>query len=154
MARKVQVIDVVEKPNYEALVRELNAIQRQKNILDKRDKEIKATMTNDYFSSADTDNKGNSFYETTLMDGSPAILKREARTSIKLDELKALDFFIKKGMLTDVAEQVWSFNDDAIEQLLANEEITYEELESICEKKTTYAIKFVKVKEEEDASSD
>jgi hypothetical protein len=150
MARKVQVVDVTEEPNYEVLVRELEQVQKQKAILEKRDKEIKAVMTSKYFSSASTDNRGHSFYETTFLDGSPAILKREARTSVKINYDKALAFFSAKNLINQVAEKIWSFNEDAIEQLLANEEITMEELESICDKSTTYAIKFIKAKEEEE----
>jgi hypothetical protein len=152
MVKKVQIVDCSAKPDVDALVNELSRIHKQKAILEKRDKEIKLIITDHYFNSAQKDNRGNSFYETTFLDGTPAILKREARTTIKLDYQKAMEFFSNKNLLKEVAEQKWVFSDESIEQALAGEKITYDELESICEKKVTYAIKFVKATEDEDAT--
>ena len=146
MDKKVQVIDIdAEQIDVEQLTKELKTISIQKAILEKRDKEIKSSLTEVYFGNASRDNKGNSFYQSS--NDSQLILKREARTSISLNEEKALEFFNSRGLLGVVTKRELVFLDDAIAQLVVDEEITPDELESICDKKVTFAYKFVKATE-------
>ena len=152
MAKKMQIIEVEQKHvDTEQLAKELKSISIQKALLEKRDKEIKATLTDSYFTSASKDNKGNSFFQTLGNDGKPLIIKREARTSISLNDELAMLFFAERGLLDSVTNSITIFDEEKIAQLVADGVITPDELESICDKKVSYAIKFVKA-EEEDAT--
>lgn len=165
MAKKLKVLDLSQKQvkaDPQLLTMRLKEINSQMAQLKKLDTEIKGQLTKEYFTktvfdnegnevlvpNVPVDNRGSSFYETIDNTGKALILKREARTSIKLNEERAFNLADKKRL--DFTKTVVVIDEDAIAQAYENGDITHEEFESICDKSTSYAYKFVKAIEQED----
>ena len=163
MAKVVKVVNVVADEDYGSLVAQLKTVNSEMAKLKKLDAELKGKITKGYFTRVDydeegneiltpktpLDNKGNSFFECTDFKGKPLILKRERKVSYKLNEQKAKEFFEKLGLLSAVTSIKIEFDEDAIFQLVSDEVISADDVESISDRKETYALRFIKAMEED-----
>ena len=77
----------------------------------------------------------------------------QARKSVKLNDEKAREFFKNKKLYDQVIDIKEVLNEDKIEQLVIDEKITIEDIESISETKTTYAID-IKLKETKEGNTE
>lgn len=152
MARKLKVVDVTKKDSIDpiSLIRELSVIKQQKSELEKREKQIKEKLDKYVDSNVTADANGHRFYKTTDDFGNPLVLKREARKSVSLD-LDKLKKVFPKHILDEIIkeETVEIIQEDIIEQMIASEEISLDDLEQATNIKVTYATTFVKQVEEE-----
>lgn len=73
-----------------------------------------------------------------------------ARKSVKLNEERAKVFLQERNLLEKVSEVKIVINEDKLEQLLMNDEITQDELESLVDIKTTYSIDIKEKQKEEE----
>ena len=147
--KKVNVVNIVEErpqEDVETLIKSLKAINTQKAELEKREKELKGIL-NERFEDVDKDTFGNRYLTA---DG--IILKREMRRKVAINPEKAEKFFKSINRYDNVAkvETVVTFDEGAIEQVIADGEMTLEDLESITDTTVSYATLFVKKKEKED----
>lgn len=133
----------------EDLVYELDSIKAQKKLLEQREKELKAQLDVVLETEGAKDDKG-SF---KLIVGDKLAVK-QARTSIKLNNEKAEEFFKSIGIWEDVVETKEVINEDLVEQALVSEAFTMDEFEAICEKKVTYAILINEYKQEEESKEE
>lgn len=149
----LKVINVVkEKPREDIpmLVRELKVIKQNKSSLEKREKEI-LVLVNEYIdSTANKDGKGNRFYKTSDDFGNPLVLKREARKSYKLDEERLKGYLqatpeLLNRVFTSVT--VEKFDENELDNLVAEELMTMEEVKMFTEEKIVYATTFPKQEE-------
>lgn len=169
MAKKTVKVQNYEEEAVDVskLVQELKAVNAQAAQLKKKDALLKAQIASAYFTKTvynretgaeevvtkvPVDNRGSSFFETIGADGKPLILKRGARISMTINDDLASAFFAGQGLLDEVTTSVTVWKEDVIAQLIQDEEISLEDFESICDKKTTFAYSFVKAIEEEDAT--
>lgn len=128
----------------EDLVYELDTLKAQKKILEQREKELKALLDEVLEAEGAKDDKGS--YKLIVGD---KLAVKQARTSIKLNNEKAEEFFKSIGIWEDVIETKEVINEDLVEQALVSEAFTMEEFETICDKKVTYAILVNEYKQEE-----
>lgn len=73
-----------------------------------------------------------------------------AKKSVKLNEERAKVFLQERNLLEKASDVKIVINEDKLEQLLANNEITAEELESLVDIKTTYSIDIKEKQKEEE----
>ena len=140
---------IVSKPTAEiteeemlALTRQYKQLSIQKATLEKESKKLRVKIDG-YFETLTKDTKGNRYFQAGDL-----LLKREIRKKITLNTEKAEAFFKKIGEYDNVVELVPVFKEDAIEQLVADEVIDVDDLESISDEAVTYATTFVKEVEE------
>lgn len=137
--------------DYINAIRELNTLTTERLTIKKREDELKKIINPYLDTSITPDANGHRFYKTTDLSGNSLIIKREAKKSVTIDDDKARDFFKDNDLLDRVlvVETVEKWDEDEIENLLAEELITVEDIGNITNTKVTYATTFVKVKEEE-----
>ena len=150
--KAVKVVDVsqeeIQGVNVYDKIKMLKSILEEKAQLEKIEKVLKEEI-NAYFENIPKDSFGNRYVETP--DGLK--LKREIRKKVAINEAKAKKFFKGIKRYADVAREeiIVTFNEDAIEQLIAEGAMTLEDLNSITDTKVSYATVFPKeVKEEEE----
>jgi DNA-binding transcriptional regulator GbsR (MarR family) len=151
----VKVIDVSEE-NIMTLADYLE-LSRQAKVLDTQIKDLKKrydkmkTQLDDYVDSkCDPDQKGNRYFDITDSAGNLiGYFKREARTSIKLNDERARERFEELNVLDRVLkkEVVEKFDEDEIQALMAEEIIDLTDMQYMTDKNVTYASKFVAKKE-------
>jgi hypothetical protein len=142
-------IKKVETENYFEIAKELYVVNLQRKALDKKEKELKEKLTVG-LKKQPTDVKHNAYLAFTTADGKTAYAKYEARQSVCLNTERAKEFFSAKGLLEKVYKSVESFyfDEGEIEALVANEAISFTDLENISDKNISYAVKFVAKKDE------
>lgn len=144
-----------EKKNYFEMAKELYLINQQRSALEKREKALKLEMS-EVMKSQPKDTKQNSYLAFKTVDGKDYFVKYEARQSMCLNSDRAKEFLREKGFLDRVMKQeVREYLDESeIEALVANGDIQFEDFETLIDKNTTFALKFVAKKEEvtEDAN--
>jgi hypothetical protein len=159
--KRLKVVNVVKKEekkekkldynDYINLIREYNSLNTEKLTIEKRIKDVRSKIDSFIDTNVKANNDGHRFFKTTDLQGNPLIIKREARESISINMEKGKELFEKKNVLDRVlvvqTVETENWDEDEIENLLAEEIITPEELQSILDSKVTYATKFVKQKE-------
>lgn len=125
-------------------VAEYNTLRaKQKTIKSRMDelaKDIKSYLTKN----VSPDSRGN-YYE----EDDNFVFGNMAKKSVKLNEERAKVFLQERNLLEKASDVKIVINEDKLEQLLATNEITAEELESLVDIKTTYSIDIKEKKNEE-----
>jgi hypothetical protein len=138
--------------DYVEAVRQLHLVGAQLSALKKKDEELKKKINPFVEGNFTPDSRGNRYFTVNDSAGNELILKGEARKSYTLDESLAEELLSEKGVLDRVMDtiEVKRFNEDEIENLVAEGILTMEEFRSICTEKTTYATVFVKKRDAEE----
>ena len=91
------------------------------------------------------DSTGSSYCESDKF-----VFGSQVRKSVKLNHDKAKAFLLGIGLYEQVVETKEVINEDKVEQLLINGDISDEDLESIVDIKTTYSVSVTERQVEED----
>lgn len=126
-------------------VQEYNELRKQESLLKKRKDEL-AKLIKEHASEHGTkDSTGSSYCESDKF-----VFGSQVRKSVKLNHDKAKAFLLGVGLYEQVVETKEVINEDKVEQLLINGDISDEDLESIVDIKTTYSVSVTERQLEED----
>ena len=126
-------------------VQEYNELRKQESLLKKRKDEL-AKLIKEHASEHGTkDSTGSSYCESDKF-----VFGSQVRKSVKLNHDKAKAFLLGSGLYEQVVETKEVINEDKVEQLLINGDISDEDLESIVDIKTTYSVSVTERQVEED----
>jgi len=126
-------------------VQEYNELRKQESLLKKRKDEL-AKLIKEHASEHGTkDSTGSSYCESDKF-----VFGSQVRKSVKLNHDKAKAFLLGIGLYEQVVETKEVINEDKVEQLLINGDISDEDLESIVDIKTTYSVSVTERQVEED----
>lgn len=126
-------------------VQEYNELRKQESLLKKRKDEL-AKLIKEHASEHGTkDSTGSSYCESDKF-----VFGSQVRKSVKLNHDKAKAFLLGVGLYEQVVETKEVINEDKVEQLLINGDISDEDLESIVDIKTTYSVSVTERQVEED----
>ena len=126
-------------------VQEYNELRKQESLLKKRKDEL-AKLIKEHASEHGTkDSTGSSYCESDKF-----VFGSQGRKSVKLNHDKAKAFLLGVGLYEQVVETKEVINEDKVEQLLINGDISDEDLESIVDIKTTYSVSVTERQVEED----
>lgn len=128
----------------EDIVEELVKLKERKKDIEKREKQLKKDLETILVHEGRKDSKGN----TSMIVGN-RLAQRQARKSVKIDKEKAEIFFKARNLWDKVSRIEEVLDEDAIEQLFIEGKISAEDLETITDVKTTYAIIIKDYKQEE-----
>lgn len=128
----------------EDIVEELVKLKERKKDIEKREKQLKKDLEIILVHEGRKDSKGN----TSMIVGN-RLAQRQARKSVKIDKEKAEIFFKARNLWDKVSRIEEVLDEDAIEQLFIEGKISAEDLETITDVKTTYAIIIKDYKQEE-----
>lgn len=126
-------------------VQEYNELRKQESLLKKRKDEL-AKLIKEHASEHGTkDSTGSSYCESDKF-----VFGSQVRKSVKLNHDKAKAFLLGIGLYEQVVETKEVINEDKVEQLLINGDISDEDLESMVDIKTTYSVSVTERQVEED----
>ena len=126
-------------------VQEYNELRKQESLLKKRKDEL-AKLIKEHASEHGTkDSTGSSYCESDKF-----VFGSQVRKSVKLNHDKAKAFLLGVGLYEQVVETKEVINEDKVEQLLINGDISDEDLESMVDIKTTYSVRVTERQVEED----
>lgn len=112
-----------------------------KSRMDELAKNIKAHLTKN----VTPDSKGSYYAEDDNF-----VYGNMAKKTIKLNEERAKVFLQERNLLEKASDVKIVINEDKLEQLLANKEITMEELQTLVDTKVTYSIDIKEKQKEEE----
>lgn len=112
-----------------------------KSRMDELAKNIKAHLTKN----VTPDSKGSYYAEDENF-----VYGNMAKKTIKLNEERAKVFLQERNLLEKASDVKIVINEDKLEQLLANKEITMEELQTLVDTKVTYSIDIKEKQKEEE----
>ena len=118
----------------EQVAEEYSFLRDEKKRIEARMKTLAETIKTYATNHGSKDDKG-SFYSNVK----GYVIGKQAKTSIKFDEEKALQWFAIHG-LTDCIATKQVINEEAVESHINNGDISYEDLEGITKKSVTYAV--------------
>lgn len=116
-------------------VQEYMELSKQEKAIKKRKDELAKRIKEHAQQNGVKDSNGSSY-----MSNERFVFGSQARKSIKLNQDRAKDFLLAQGLYERVVEVKESINEDKVEQLLAENLITPEDLETLVDVKITYAI--------------
>lgn len=125
---------IVER-NIENLVEEYDNLSSQMKLLDAKKKELSNEIKKIAQATGTKDDKG-SFY----MENDNYVWGSIARKSISLNRTKAEDLFKSMGVWADVIVIKEEIDEDKVETLVAEERLSFDELESITDVKVVYSV--------------
>ncbi|MBO8161059.1 MAG: hypothetical protein H0Z24_05435 [Thermosipho sp. (in: Bacteria)] len=126
------------------LINEYNELKEKEQLIKKRKKEI-ADKIKEYAVQNGVKDDNGSYYK----EEDKFIIGSQARKTVKLNQEKAKEFFLEKGLYKEVVVVKEEIDEDKVEKLLEEGKISYDELENLVTVKTTYAV-FIKEREEEE----
>jgi hypothetical protein len=132
---------LVEKTPIDEQVRQYDELRRQQDIIKGQMERLAANIKSHAEKHGAKDDKG-----SFICDSGDFIFGKQARKTVKFIQDAACKFFIENG-LSQAVETINQVKEDAVEKLIGDGSISFEELESITEMKVIYAI-LVKPKEE------
>lgn len=118
----------------EQVAEEYSFLRDEKKRIEARMKTLAETIKTYATNHGSKDDKG-SFYSNVK----GYVIGKQAKTSVKFDEEKALQWFSTHG-LTDCIATKQIINEEAVETHINNGDISYEDLEGIIKKSVTYAV--------------
>lgn len=116
-------------------VQEYMELSKQEKAIKKRKDELAKRIKEHAQQNGVKDSNGSSY-----MSNERFVFGSQARKSIKLNQDRAKDFLLAQGLYERVVEVKESINEDKVEQLLVENLITPEDLETLVDVKITYAI--------------
>lgn len=120
-------------------------LKQQSDATSKRMNHLRDEIMDVVVRDGDRDEKGNTFFSLPMPLEAAGKewqgIKREARTSVVLNEERALEFAKQNGLWDDVVEMVPAIDLDALYVALQQRRITEEQLDSLFDTKTSYAFK-------------
>lgn len=126
-------------------VQEYNELRKQESLLKKRKDELAKLIKEHANEHGTKDSTGSSYCESDKF-----VFGSQVRKSVKLNHDKAKAFLLGVGLYEQVVETKEVINEDKVEQLLINGDISDEDLESIVDIKTTYSVSVTERQVEED----
>jgi len=124
-------------------IKQYNEFKKVKAQLTKKMDDLKEQIFNAVEKDGKEDDKGSLFLEVD-----EEIVKKEKRTSVKVENTEANFKFLRQKGLEDCIDTVEQINESMLEQAVLDEELSEEELKKIITKKITWALKIDKKKEE------
>ena len=126
-------------------VQEYNELRKQESLLKKRKDELAKLIKEHANEHGTKDSTGSSYCESDKF-----VFGSQVRKSVKLNHDKAKAFLLGVGLYEQVVETKEVINEDKVEQLLINGDISDEDLESMVDIKTTYSVSVTERQVEED----
>lgn len=126
----------------EEALREYAEIREKEKLLKERKDQLSKYIKEYVSSNGAKDSKGSYYSENEKF-----VYGSQAKKSVKINEDKAKNFFSSKGLLDKVITTVEQVDETKIEQLIAEGEISPEDIEEIVDIKVSYSLD-VRVKEE------
>lgn len=126
----------------EDALREYAEIRQKEKLLKERKDQLSKYIKEYVSSNGAKDSKGSYYSENEKF-----VYGSQAKKSIKINEDKAKNFFSSKGLLDKVITTVEQVDETKIEQLIAEGEISPEDIEEIVDIKVSYSLD-VREKEE------
>lgn len=149
--KKSTVVEVTKEApiNISLLAKNLYFYGKQRLELEKKEKKIKAQIAQYIDEHMEKDENGNRFYRFNYDDRKMMVV-RQARTSVHVSIDKLKETFASDILSVVLKERTEEYVDEqALEQLVVDDVLTLEELESVTEKNVVYATLVVEEKEEE-----
>lgn len=157
---------------------EFKRVKEQKKLLEKRENELKAKL-DEYLTTLPKDRQGHRTFTTVDENGERIHLMKQARRKVQLNPERAMGMLRKRGFndvivekeviaaevtddqildvlekaapeYLDIAEVV---DEDALQTLIENGDITLDEFEKMCDIDESYAITFVSDKKYQEAQA-
>lgn len=126
----------------EEALREYAEIREKEKLLKERKDQLSKYIKEYVSSNGAKDSKGSYYSENEKF-----VYGSQAKKSVKINEDKAKNFFSSKGLLDKVITTVEQVDETKIEQLIAEGEISPEDIEQIVDIKVSYSLD-VRQKEE------
>lgn len=101
----------------------------------KRQDELAKLIKEHAISTGTKDSNGSHYAETDNF-----VYGNQAKKSVKLNQERAKAFFLGRGLYDKVVKVEETVDENKVEQLIVNGELSPEELETVCDIKTTYAL--------------
>ena len=115
-------------------------IKQQLEYWEKQQKELKAKLFEKLDAEGEPDSSGNIVIELSEdIDGVVAVVKQR-RVSRKVDELRAEELIIEKGMEDTLYKTIRVVDEDALMAALYNDELTEEEIEEMYPQQIVWAL--------------
>lgn len=129
------------KPQYSILdlITEKDSISSKIKSLQEREKQLKERLKTVAEESGVKDSKGSFNLIFDMPDGSQKLISKQMRTKVSLDKIKAKDLFEKLGIWNKVTRTQAVLDDDLIEQQIIANALSIEDLESVTNKKISFA---------------
>lgn len=124
-----------EQLDFYSLLDEYQTINDKMKILDKRKKEI-AKIVKEYASTHGVKNANGSMF----CENNKYIFGQQAKKTVKMNFERAREFFVANKLWDKVREVKEEINEDAVEKLVSEGTISVEDLESLVDIKTQYAV--------------
>lgn len=128
------------------MLKQLNSIKEEKKLLEKREQKLKEQLREFVVAHGVKDVKGS--FNLKLGD---FVVSNQNRSSVKLNQDKALEKFTELGLLDDVSETKIIVRDDLVEQAITQGKVSQDILDEIMDVKSSYAFVVSEYKEEEGA---
>lgn len=122
-----------------ATIQQYVAIKEQKDLLGKREAELKAILTDAVEESGEVDGKGHIVLEVDEPVTGVSRLVKQRKLSKPLDMEVAEALLTEKGLYDECTEQIRVLNQDAIMAAYYKEQLTEEDIDSMFPPKVTYA---------------
>lgn len=116
-------------------VQEYIELSQQEKAIKKRKEELAKRIKEHAQEHGTKDSNGSSY-----MSNDRFVFGSQARKSVKLNQDKAKDFLLARGLYEQVVEVKETINENRVEQLLVDGLISTDDLETIVDVKVTYAI--------------
>lgn len=134
---KIKPKDASSVVDIEKTISGYDKIRAQIKLLSSKKDELSAIIKKYAQSNAQKDNKGSYFLKSA---DESLIFGAVAKKSIKLDPDKSKELFKSKGLWDDVIDTIEVINEDKVALCVADKSLTQEEVESVCNIKTTYQV--------------
>lgn len=121
-----------------AKVLRYDQLRTQKNIIDKEMKSLAEEIKVYASTHGAKDSKGSYYVD----DGGDFVYGQQAKTSLKLNADKTLEYAKSHGL--DCIDKVEVLNEEKFEQYISNGTVDVDTLESLTDKKTTYAVSVIR----------
>ena len=134
----------IEENDLLARVKKYSFLKSQLDYLEREQKEERLKLFEVLDTEGEEDSKGNLFIELPEeVDGVSAIVK-ERRVSRKINEAKAEDIIIAKGLEDKLFKTIRVVDEDALMAALYSDELTEEEIEEMYPQSVVWALKLKK----------
>ena len=136
LKKKSKVTSLFTKKDAEKMAEEYSEISKQIKMLQDKKTDLATKLKQVAESLGVVDDKGSSY-----IDGEDFIIGKVAKKSVSINQSKGVDLLEKKGLLKCVnVKTVKTVDEKAVEQAVADEELTEEDVKEFTEVSVSYSV--------------
>ena len=136
LKKKSKVTSLFTKKDAEKMAEEYSEISKQIKMLQDKKTDLATKLKQIAESLGVVDDKGSSY-----IDGEDFIIGKVAKKSVSINQSKGVDLLEKKGLLKCVnVKTVKTVDEKAVEQAVADEELTEEDVKEFTEVSVSYSV--------------